>query len=398
MDFTLSPELADLQLRVRSFIADEIIPFETDPRQGAHGPHDALRLALIAKARQAGLLSPHAAHEYGGLGLSHSGRAVVFEEAGYSMLGPVALNIFAPDEGNMHLLEAVATAQQKEQWLRPLAEGHIRSCFCMTEPAPGAGSDPSMMTTTAVLDAANNGDGEHYIINGHKWFITGADGAALAIIMAKVPDAGATMFLADMRSPGGLSGITLERNMDTLDTCFPGGHGVLRFEGLRVPASAILGELGQGFRYAQVRLSPARLTHCMRWLGAARRAHDVALDYARSRQAFGRPIGEHEGVGFMLADNEMDLHIARLTVQHCAWVLDQGQLGLNESSRAKVIVSEAVWRVADRCVQILGGQGVTSETVVARIFADMRAFRIYDGPSEVHRWSLARRILKGVAA
>ena len=387
MDFTLTPELTELQARIKRFIADEVMPFEADPRQGAHGPSDALREALIDKARQAGLLSPHAAHEYGGLGLSHIGRAVAFEEAGYSMLGPVALNIFAPDEGNMHLLEAVATAQQKEQWLRPMAEGHIRSCFCMTEPAPGAGSDPSMMTTTAVLDDA----GEHYIINGHKWFITGADGAALAIIMAKVPDVGATMFLADMGAPG----ITLERNMDTLDTCFPGGHGVLRFEGLRVPASAILGELGQGFRYAQVRLSPARLTHCMRWLGAARRAHDVALDYARRRLAFGRPIGEHEGVGFMLADNEMDLHVARLTVQHCAWVLDQGQLALHESSRAKVIVSEAVWRVADRCVQILGGQGVTGETVVARIFADMRAFRIYDGPSEVHRWSLAKRILKG---
>ena len=391
MDFTLTPELAELQARIKRFIADEVMPFEADPRQGAHGPSDALREALVDKARQAGLLSPHAAPEYGGLGLSHIGRAVAFEEAGYSMLGPVALNIFAPDEGNMHLLEAVATAQQKEQWLRPMAEGRIRSCFCMTEPAPGAGSDPSMMTTTAVLDAAD----DHYVINGHKWFITGADGAALAIIMAMVPDVGATMFLADMRSPDGRSGITLERNMDTLDTCFPGGHGVLRFEGLRVPASAILGELGQGFRYAQVRLSPARLTHCMRWLGAARRAHDVALDYARRRLAFGRPIGEHEGVGFMLADNEMDLHIARLTVQHCAWVLDQGQLALHESSRAKVIVSEAVWRVADRCVQILGGQGVTGETVVARIFADMRAFRIYDGPSEVHRWSLAKRILKG---
>ena len=391
MDFTLTPELTELQTRIKRFIADEVMPFEADPRQGAHGPSDALRAALIDKARQAGLLSPHAAPEYGGLGLSHIGRAVAFEEAGYSMLGPVALNIFAPDEGNMHLLEAVATAQQKEQWLRPMAEGRIRSCFCMTEPAPGAGSDPSMMTTTAVLDQGANGDGDHYLINGHKWFITGADGAALAIIMAKVPDVGATMFLADMRTPG----ITLERNMDTLDTCFPGGHGVLRFEGLRVHASAILGELGQGFRYAQVRLSPARLTHCMRWLGAARRAHDVALDYARHRLAFGRPIGEHEGVGFMLADNEMDLLIARLTIQHCAWVLDQGQLALHESSRAKVIVSEAVWRVADRCVQILGGQGVTGETVVARIFADMRAFRIYDGPSEVHRWSLAKRILKG---
>ena len=385
MDFKLPPELAELQRRVRAFIADEIIPLEGDPGCGAHGPSETLRETLLTRARHAGLLSPHVAHEYGGMGLSHAGRAVAFEEAGYSMLGPVAMNVFAPDEGNMHLLEAVATAEQKARWLRPLAAGTIRSCFCMTEPAPGAGSDPSMLATTAVRD------GSDYVIDGRKWFITGAHGAALAIIMTRVPEVGATMFLADMHAPG----ITLERNMDTLDTCFPGGHGVVRFEGLRVNASAVLGELGQGFRNAQVRLSPARLTHCMRWLGAARRAHDVAVDYARRRHGFGRPIGEHEGVGFMLADNEMDLHIARLTVQHCAWVLDQGNLGLHESSRAKVIVSEAVWRVADRCVQILGGQGVTSETVVARIFADMRAFRIYDGPSEVHRWSLAKRILKG---
>ncbi len=389
MNFDLTPELSALQQRIRRFVAEDIVPLEGDPRCGAHGPDESLRAQLLALARRAGLLSPHAAREYGGMGLSHLGRAVAFEEAGYSMLGPVALNVFAPDEGNMHLLEVVATPAQKAQWLRPLAEGLIRSCFCMTEPAPGAGSDPGMLATTAVRE--HSADGDHYVIHGRKWFITGADGARLAIIMARVPDAGATMFLADMAAPG----ITLERNMATLDTCFPGGHGVLRFDGLRVPASAILGELGQGLRNAQVRLSPARLTHCMRWLGAARRAHDVAVDYARRRQAFGKPIGEHEGVGFMLADNEMDLHVARLTIQHCAAVLDQGHLALHESSRAKVIVSEAVWRVADRSVQILGGQGVTSETVVARIFADMRAFRIYDGPSEVHRWSLAKHILKG---
>jgi len=388
MNFELTPELSALQARIRQFIAEQIIPLENDARCTAHGPNAELCQELIQKARSAELLSPHVAREYGGLGLSHVGRAVAFEEAGYSMLGPVALNVFAPDEGNMHLLEAVATPAQKEEWLRPLTAGQIRSCFCMTEPAPGAGSDPSMLATTAVPE----GDG--YRITGRKWFITGADGARLAIIMAQVPYMGATMFLADMQSPG----IVLERNMDTLDSCFPGGHGVVRFDGLHVPEQAILGELGQGFRYAQVRLSPARLTHCMRWLGAARRAHDVALDYARSRQAFGKPIGQHEGVGFMLADNEIDLHTARLTILHCANVLDQGHLGLHESSRAKVIVSEAVWRVADRCVQILGGQGTTSETVVARIFADMRAFRIYDGPSEVHRWSLAKRILKGVAA
>jgi len=386
IDFSLPPALADLQARVRRFIAEQVIPLENDPHQGAHGPDDLLRAELIERARRAELLTPHVAPEYGGLGLSHVERAVVFEEAGVSLLGPVALNVFAPDEGNMHLLEAVATPAQKERWLKPLAAAQIRSCFCMTEPAPGAGSDPNMLATTAEPD------GEHYVINGRKWFITGADGASLAIIMARVPEVGATMFLAPMNAPG----IVLERNMDTLDRCFPGGHGVMRFEGLRVHRDDILGELGQGFRNAQVRLSPARLTHCMRWLGAARRAHEVATAYARERHAFGKPIGQHEGLGFMLADNDMDLHVARLTTLQAAWVLDQGGLGLHESSRAKVIVSEAVWRVADRCVQILGGQGTTSETVVARIFADMRAFRIYDGPSEVHRWSIAKRILKGL--
>ena len=385
VDFALSPDLLALQARIRSFIADEVIPLEADARRTPHGPAEDLRRELIEKARAAGLLSPHVAREYGGLALSHLGRAVAFEEAGYSPLGPIALNVFAPDEGNMHLLEAVATPEQKERWLRPLASGAIRSCFCMTEPAPGAGSDPAMLNTTATRD------GDDYVINGGKWFITGADGAALAIIMANANDAGATMFLSDMNA----SGIVLERSMRSLDTCFPGGHGVVRFEDLRVSASDVLGEVGKGFQYAQVRLSPARLTHCMRWLGAARRAHDVAVDYARRRHAFGKPIGEHEGVGFMLADNDMDLHVARLAIWHCAWVLDRGELALHESSRAKVIVSEATWRVVDRCLQVQGGQGVTDETVVARIFADLRAFRIYDGPSEVHRFSIAKRILRG---
>jgi alkylation response protein AidB-like acyl-CoA dehydrogenase len=388
MDFDIPAPLCELQQRTRRFIADEVIPLENDPRCTPHGPNEELRADLVARARSAGLLAPHVSHDFGGLGLDHRGKAIVFEEAGYSPLGPVAMNIMAPDEGNMHLLEAVASPDQRERWLRPLAAGKIRSCFCMTEPDPGAGSDPGMLQTRALRD------GDDYLISGRKWFITGADGAAFAIIMARLEDGRATMFLADMDSPG----ITVERSMDTLDSCFPGGHGVVRFDDLRVPAADILGELGEGFKYAQVRLSPARLTHCMRWLGAARRAHDTAVAYARRRRAFGKALLEHEGVGFGLADNEMDMHLSRLSVWHTAWVLDQGRLGLAESSMCKVIASEAIWRVVDRSVQFMGGQGVTNETVVARIFADVRAFRIYDGPSEVHRWSLAKRILKGNAS
>lgn len=385
IDFSLTPDLQDLQQRTRNFIRNEIIPLERDPRHGAHGPTEEFRNELVALARKAGLLTPHASPELGGLGLSHIAKAIVFEESGYSTLGPTAMNIHAPDEGNIHLLEEVATPAQKDRWLKPLVAGAFRSCFAMTEPAPGAGSDPSMLQTTAVAD----GDG--YRISGCKWFITGAEGAGFAIIMARMEDGSATMFLADMNQPE----IIHERQMNSLDSCFTGGHGVLRFENLYVPATDVLGEIGKGFRYAQIRLAPARLTHCMRWLGQAIRAQDVAVDYARTRQAFGRPLGEHEGVGYMLADNAMDIQSARMTIWNTAWLLDQGEKGNLESSMTKVAVSEATWRVVDRCVQILGGQGVTDETIVMRIFSDMRAFRIYDGPSEVHRWSIARKILKG---
>ncbi len=387
MDFALTPELEALRERVRTFIAEQVIPLENDPRQDSHGPHKELRDELVSRARAAGLLTPHASREMGGMGLSHIEKAVVFEEAGYSWLGPTALNIHAPDEGNIHLMEEVATHAQKERWLRPQVEGKIRSCFCMTEPAPGAGADPSMLKTKAVRD------GDDYVINGLKWLITGAEGSSYAIIMASMEDGTATMFLSDMDREG----IEIVRNLDAMDRCFSGGHGVVRFTNVRIPATDVLGEIGKGFRYAQVRLAPARLTHCMRWLGQARRAHEIALDYVRRREAFGKPLVEHEGVGFQIADNDMDLMTARLHIWHTAWLLDKGERGAFESSRAKVVCSEAEWRVVDRSVQIMGGMGVTNETAVMRIFTDMRAFRVYDGPSEVHRWSMAKKIAAGKA-
>jgi len=383
MDFSLTPKLEGLRDRTRSFIRDQVIPLEKDPRQNEHGPNEELRKDLMALARKAGLLTPHASIEMGGLGLSHIEKAIIFEEAGYSSLGPTAMNIHAPDEGNIHLLEEIASPEQKERWLRPLVAGKIRSCFAMTEPAPGAGSDPSMLMTAAAKD------GEGYLIHGQKWFITGADGADFVIIMARGEDGSATMFLSDMNVPG----IELVRSMDAMDSCFTGGHGVLQFTNLHVSSKQILGEFGKGFKNAQIRLAPARLTHCMRWLGQAQRAQDIAIAYAKKREAFGKVLGEHEGVGFMLADNDMDLQTSRLNIWHTAWLLDQGQRCNFESSRAKVICSEAEWRVVDRCVQILGGQGVTGETVLMKIFKDIRGFRIYDGPSEVHRWSMARKMI-----
>ncbi len=391
MDFSLPPDIATLAAEVDAFVRAEVIPFESDPRWTDHGPDDDLRRDLNAKARAAGLLAPHAPRAYGGQELSHVAKAAVFEAAGYSILGPVALHIHAPDEGNLHLLSVVASATQKERFLRPLAEARTRSCFAMTEPntetGEGAGSDPSMLSTRAIRD----GDG--FVISGRKWLTTGADGAAFAIIMARTGDGpgDATMFLAELPNQS----FRIVRRLTTMDTSFMGGHAEIEIDNLHVGPESVLGEVGKGFRYAQVRLAPARLTHCMRWLGSAKRAHDIATDYARRRKAFGTRLGEHEGVSFMLADNALDIHSTRLAIQHCAWVLDQGGRANTESSMTKVIASEAIMRVVDRSLQILGGMGMTRDTVVERIFRDVRGFRIYDGPSEVHRWSLGRRIVDG---
>jgi acyl-CoA dehydrogenase len=390
IDFELPAELQALQRRVEQFVRDEIIPLEADPRQEFHGPTDELRLELVERARKANLLSPHIATEWGGLGLSHVGKAVAFEAAGYSTLGPLALNIQAPDEGNAHLLEQVATREQKERWLRPLAEGRIRSAFSMTEPDGGAGSDPSLMKTTA------REEDEGYRVNGRKWIITGFPGAQLHILMTRTEDrrgadVGATMFLLDADT----AGVERVRMLDTLDSNSPGGHCELHFRDVWIPRERVLGEVGKGFRYAQVRLAPARLTHCMRWLGAARRCHDIAVAYARERQAFGRAIGEHEGIGFQLVDNELDLHLSRLAIWHAAWLLDRGERARRESSACKVFCSEALGRVVDRSLQVLGGKGITADTVVERVYRDIRAFRIYDGPSEVHRFALARDLMRG---
>lgn len=387
IDFSMPPELQALKERTDAFIREVVIPYEGDAREGEHGPADGLKRELMDKARKAGLLSPHVSEEWGGLGLNTREMAVVFEAAGYSLLGPQALNCAAPDEGNMHLLEVVASDAQKEQWLRPLAAGDIRSCFSMTEPRGGAGSDPNMLAATARQD------GNHWVISGDKWFITGFDGAKLNIVMARTADhiergKGATMFLVDNDDPN----IERVRLQDTLESSFAGGHCEIRFNDVRVTADQVLGEIGEGYKYAQVRLAPARLTHCMRWLGAARRAHDIATAYAIEREAFGKPLVEHEGVGFMLADNEMDIYTSRLAIWQTAWLLDQGGEARQESSMSKVICSEAAFRIVDRCMQVLGGMGITTDTLMERLWREIRPFRIYDGPSEVHRWAIAKRV------
>ncbi len=371
--------------RVEAFVRESVIPYERDARCGAHGPSSELVRELRNRARASGVLTPHILED--GSHLTQRETAIILIRSGLSPLGPVACNTMAPDEGNMYLIGKAGTKEQKERFLRKLVGGEARSAFFMTEPASegGAGSDPSMMKTTARKD------GNHWIINGRKAFITGADGAEVGIIMAATGDGArmaATMFLVDLPHPA----IRIERILDTIDSSMPGGHSIVAIENLRVPADQVLGEIDEGFRFAQVRLSPARLSHCMRWTGACLRAQEIATDYACRREAFGKTLIDHEGVGFMLAENLIDLKQAELMIDWCAGVLDDGSLGTAESSMTKVAVSEALMRVADRCVQVMGGTGVSGDTIVEQVFREIRAFRIYDGPTEVHKWSLAKKI------
>lgn len=376
-----SAKAASIADRVERFVRDVVIDFERDPRLTRHGPGESLVAELRDRAREAGVLTPHIAED--GAHLSQRETALILRSSGLSPLGPVACNTAAPDEGNMYLLGKIATADQRARFLYPLVAGGVRSAFFMTEPAieDGAGSDPSMMKTTCRRD------GREWRIDGRKAFITGADGAGVGLVMAMSGD-GPCLFVVDLPDPA----VRIERVIDTIDSSMPGGHAIVSFENLRVPADQMLGAAGDGFRLAQTRLAPARLSHCMRWLGACIRANEIATAYAVSRRAFGKILIDHEGVGFMLADNLIDLKQAELVVDWCAGVLDAGHPGTTESSLAKVAVSEALMRVADRCVQVMGGTGVSGDTIVEQVFREIRAFRIYDGPTEVHKWSLAGKI------
>ena len=377
----MSGRAEQIAARVETFVREVVAPYEKDCRLGAHGPSDELASELKDKARAAGVLTPHILSD--GSHLSHAETALVLRKTGLSPLGPVACNTAAPDEGNMYLLGKVGSDELKQRFLAPLIEGRARSAFFMTEPAisGGAGSDPSMMKTTARRD------GNHWVIDGQKAFITGAEGAKVGIIMAQSAE-GACMFLVDLPDPA----IRIDRVLDTIDNSMPGGHAVVTIDNLRVPPSQMLGESGEGFKYAQIRLAPARLTHCMRWHGACVRAQEIATDYVCRREAFGKTLIDHEGVGFQLAQNLIDLKHTELMIDWCARVLDSGDLGTAESSMTKTHVAETLFQIADRCVQVMGGTGVTGDTIVEQVFRELRAFRIYDGPTEVHKWSLAKKI------
>ena len=387
INLSYPPEVQDLTVRTRGFIRETVLPLE-DAHDGdiAAAGGEALRVELQQAARDAGVFAPHAPAAYGGHGLGMSDRVPVFEEAGYSLFGPAALNIAAPDEGNVHLLAVVADPEQKQQYLEPLARGDVRSAFAMTEPAPGAGSDPSALATRAVRAAGG------WRVSGRKWFITGADGAGFFIIMARTSGqpgdrGGATMFLA----PAGSPGIRVGRHIGTLDRSLIGGHCEVFFEDLLVPDSAVLGEVDRGFEYAQVRLGPARMTHVMRWLGAARRGHEVALAHVAERRGFGSRLGDLGMIQKMVADNEIEIAAARALVIRACWELDRGEPASTATSIAKTFAAEAIFRIVDRSMQMCGGLGVSSDLPLARLSREVRPFRIYDGPSEVHRWAIAKR-------
>lgn len=381
-DFSPRSGVEALVTQVRGFVDEVVIPREADVA-AEPGRLESVRAELQQAARAAGVFAPRVPVEYGGLGLDWRDSALVFEAAGRSLLGPQALNCAAPDEGNMHLLHAVGSAEQQARYYAPLARGQVRSCFAMTEPAPGAGSDPAMLSTRAVRDDTE------WVIDGDKWFISGAHGAAFVICMART-EAGPTLFLVDAGNPG----FEILALTPTLDHAFPGGHCEVRFADCRVGDDAVLGEVGKGYEYAQLRLGPGRLTHCMRWLGIAGRALDIAMDYVNRRDSFGKRLAQHQEMQRLVAESAIEMHASRLMIWQAAWCLDRGQQALHETSMAKVFVAEAVNRIVDRALQMCGARGISEYLPLANFYREIRGFRIYDGATEVHRASIGIRLLR----
>ncbi len=389
MDFTLSPEIDDYRRRVRAFVEEQIIPLETKADAYDEGENlaPAYLEALRAQTRAAGLWCLQMPRERGGQGLGTIGMAACYEEMNRSIFGPVAFNCAAPDDGNMMLLHKVGSEAQQDRWLQPIIDGKVRSAFVMTEPHPGSGSDPAgMMRTTATRK------GKKWVIEGRKWFITGAGVAEHFILIARTSDdprKGLSAFLYHRDDPGW----EIVRRIPILGPEEHGGHCELKFNGLEIPDENRLLEIGDGLKVTQIRLGTARLTHCMRWLGMAKRALEIAADYVREREAFGSRLAEHEGVQWMLGEAAMEVHSGRLLTMHAAWKLEQGDFARKEVSMAKIAVADLLHKAIDTAIQLCGARGYSKDTVLQWMYRYARQARLVDGASEVHKMVLSRNLL-----
>jgi acyl-CoA dehydrogenase len=389
MDFTLPGTIDDYRLRYREFVRGTVLPLDTDP--ASFDEHQNIRADVLAsvrgKARDAGLWAPQMPRERGGQGLSVAGMAACYEELNYSLFGPVSVNCAAPDDGNMILLDKVGTEAQKDRWLQPIVDGRVRSSFAMTEPHPGAGSDPSMMLTTATKR------GDRWVVRGRKWFITGAEEAKHFILVARTSDdprKGLTAFLFDRDDPGW----RISRRIPILGPEEHGGHCELEFDGLEIADGNRLMNVGDGLKVTQIRLGTARLTHCMRWLGLARRCLDIAADYAAERASGGRKLADRESVQMKLGHCAMQVEIGRLLTMKAACLLDKGDFARKEISMAKVHVADTLHLCADTAIQLCGARGYSTDTPLEWIYRYARQARLVDGASEVHQQVLARFFLE----
>ena len=381
MDFTLPAEVDDVRRKIRAFVDANLIPLERDP--AAYDAHENIAETELARlramARREGLWALAMPVERGGRGFGRVGMAACYEEMNRSIFGPVVFNAAAPDDGNMFVLNALASDAQKARWLQPIIDGKVRSALAMTEPAPGAGSDPAgMMTTTATLE------GDRWVIRGRKWFITGAEAATHFIVLARTSDdprRGLTTFLFHRDQPGW----RIVRRIPIMGPEEHGGHCELEFDGLEIPDEDRLLDVGRGLKVVQVRLGTARLTHCMRWLGLAKRCLEIAAAYVGEREAFGTRLADRESVQLMMGEAAMRINIGRLLTMQAAWKLDQGDFARAEVSAAKIHVADTLHHAADTAIQLCGARGYSKDTVLEWIYRYARQARLVDGASEVHK-------------
>lgn len=391
MDFGFGPELTALRGEVRRFVDERIVPLEAQIVREDRERRRVTLEGLRQEARAAGLYVPHLPESYGGRNLGVLGMCALFREMGRSFVAAAVFNCDAPDQGNMDLLLHHGSEALKKQYLSPLALGDITSAFCMTEPAPGAGADPSNLSTRAEEA------GDEFVINGHKWYSTGGDAARFLIVMARTspdPRTGATMFVVDREARG----VEHVREIPTMsEPLLAHREAEFRFHDVRVKRDAILGQVGDGFRLAQARLVPARLTHCMRWLGLAERALEMCKEYATTRISFGKTLVHHQLILKKFADNASAIHIGNLLTLHCAAMLEAGQEreARPYSSMAKNHVAKALCQVLDDAIQIHGGLGFSDDVPFGTWYRAARAARIADGPDEVHDVVVGRDYLRG---